>query len=167
MSLPGDTVTIHKFDTAGREMLRWQAIVRRTEATSIQVEARFNAPEVDRAGLAFRRGDRLLETYFTDRWYNIFAVYDADTPALKGWYCNVSRPARLESGEISWVDLALDVVVLPDGRTAVLDEEEFADLPLSDDERLDARQAVEELLRNAEDGSGLFPSVREGPARTT
>jgi hypothetical protein len=160
-------VTIHKFDTAGREMLRWQAVVRRAEATSIQVEARFTAAQVDRFGLAFRRGDRLLETYFTDRWYNIFAVYDGDTPALKGWYCNVSRPARLQDGEVTWVDLALDVVVLPDGRTAVLDEEEFADLPLSDDERLDARQAVEELLRNAEDGSGLFPSVRQGPARTT
>jgi len=164
---PGAAVTIHKVNTDGREIWRWQGVVHRRDATSIQVEARFNAPQVDRFGLAFRRGDRILETYFTDRWYNVFAVYDADTPVFKGWYCNVSRPARLQDSEVTWVDLALDVVVLPDGRAAVLDEEEFAALPLSDDERRAARQAVEELLRNAEDGSGPFPSVREGPLRTT
>jgi hypothetical protein len=162
VSLPGDTVTIHKFDTAGREMLRWHAVVRRAETTSIQVEARFNAPEVDRAGLAFRRGDRLLETYFTDRCYNIFAVYDADTPALKGWYCNVSRPARLQDSEVTWVDLALDVIVLPDGRTAVLDEEEFAALRIPEDDRRAARQAVDELLRAARAGSGPFASTEGG-----
>jgi hypothetical protein len=164
MNLPGDEVTIHKVDTAGREMWRWQAIVRRATATSIQVEARYNAREVDFFGLAFRRGDRLFETYFADRWYNIFAVHGADMRAFKGWYCNVARPAQWGEREITWVDLGLDVVVLPDRRSAVLDEEEFAALSLPADQQRAARNAVDDLLRQAREGSGLFTSDEEGDA---
>jgi hypothetical protein len=153
---PGDTVTIRKLDAAGREVWRWQATVRRVDSHSVQVEARFNAPEVDRFGLAFRRDDRLLETYFSDRWYNVFAVHDRDKGSFKGWYCNICRPAILADGEIRWEDLALDVVVLPDRRSAVLDEEEMTALPLAESERQKAWQAVQELLGLARDGTGPF-----------
>lgn len=158
MNRPGDSVTIRKCDAAGREVWRWQAAVRRADAHSLEVEARFNAPEVDRFGLAFRRNDRLVETYFTDRWYNIFAVHDASTGAFKGWYCNICRPASLRDGEVRWEDLALDVVVLPDRRSAVLDEEDMRALPLPDDERQTARRTADELLRHARDRTGPFAS---------
>jgi hypothetical protein len=116
---PGDEVTVRKMDPAGGEKWRWRAVVRHATSSSLQVEARFNAPEVDRFGIEFRRGDRILESYFADRWYNIFAVYGADTGVFKGWYCNISRPADLKDGRVDWVDLELDVVVLPDHRSAV------------------------------------------------
>ena len=49
---------------------------------------------------------------------------------IKGWYCNITRPARFGPGRVTAEDLALDVFVYPDGRTLVLDEEEFADMKL-------------------------------------
>lgn len=156
MSLPGDEVIVHKCDAAGREVWAWQAVLRRATPTSIQVEARFNGPEVDRHGLTFRRGDRFLETYYADRWYNVFAVYGVDTRAFKGWYCNVTRPARLEGGHVRFEDLALDLLVLPDGTTHVLDEDEFEQLELSEADRAAARDSLEELRRLAQERAGPF-----------
>ena len=167
MNQPGDEVTVRKLDASGGEKWRWRAVVRHATSSSLHVEARFNAPEVDRFGIAFRRGDRILESYFADRWYNIFAVYGSDTAVFKGWYCNISRPADLKDGEVDWVDLELDVVVQPDHRSAVLDEEEFDALLIPEDERLAARQAVDELLRHARAASGPFASGEGGdPTRT-
>jgi hypothetical protein len=162
MNRPGDEVTVRKLDTLGGETWRWQAIVRLATATSVQVEARFNAPEADRFGLEFRRGDRLRETYFDDRMYNIFEVYGADSGAFKGWYCNICRPARLGDGEVTWVDLGLDVVVRPDYGTAVLDEDEFAALIIPPEERVAARGAADELLRLARSASGPFDPTVSG-----
>lgn len=156
MIQPGDEVTVRKLDPAGGEKWRWKAVVHQATATSVVVEARYNAGDADRFGLPFRGGDRLLESYFADRWYNVFAVFAADTGDFKGWYCNVSRPAQWLDGEITWVDLELDVVVHRDGRSAVLDEDEFAALDLEEGERLAARAAVDELLRHAQDRTGPF-----------
>jgi protein associated with RNAse G/E len=103
----------------------------------------------------FKRGDRLVETFYSDRWYNVFAVYDRDDGALKGWYCNVTRPATITDTAVSSDDLALDVWVSPDGAVTVLDEEEFAALELSDADRAMALDAVQQLLRLAE--SDLLP----------
>ena len=167
MNRPGDEVTVRKLDVAGGEKWRWRAVVHQATARSLLVEARFNAPEVDRFGIEFRRGDRILESYFADRWYNIFAVYGSDTGVFKGWYCNISRPANLTDGEVDWVDLELDVVVRPDHRSAVLDEEEFAALRIPEDERLAARRAVDELLRHARAASGPFASAEGGDPTQT
>jgi len=156
VSVPDDQVIVHKCDAAGREVWAWQAVLRRATPTSIQVEARFNGPEVDRHGLTFRRGDRFLETYYADRWYNVFAVFDVATDRLKGWYCNVTRPAHLERGHVRFEDLALDLLVLPDGTTHVLDEEQFDALSLDEGQREAARRALEELKRLAAARSGPF-----------
>jgi protein associated with RNAse G/E len=160
MTHPGDLVTIRKFDTTGHETRRWQATVRLAESTSIQVEARFNAAEVDRFGLAFRHGDYLLETYFAERWYNVFAVYDGERQTFKGWYCNVSRPARFQDGEVHWVDLGLDFVVLPDRSSAVLDEVEFEQLDLSEADRAAALASLQDLQQLAQNQAGPFATPR-------
>jgi protein associated with RNAse G/E len=164
---PGDKVTVFKMDTQGGEKWRWLATVLRVDARSIQVEGHFNAPEVERFGLAFCHGDRLVETYFVDRWYNLFAIYGADAGEFKGWYCNIARPPSLRGNELIWVDLELDVVVLPDRRAAVLDEEEFAALVIPEDERVAARRAVDELLHHARAASGPFASAGSGDPTPT
>jgi protein associated with RNAse G/E len=66
---------------------------------------------------------------------------------FKGWYCNVSRPARFDPGgdDVYWEDMALDLIVYPDARWAVLDVEEFAALPLTLEERQRCLQALTEL----------------------
>jgi protein associated with RNAse G/E len=153
---PGEVVTVHKCDASGREVWTWPAVVQRVTPETVQVEARFNGPESEVQGVTFRPGDRFLETYHTRRWYNVFAVFEGETDQCKGWYCNITRPARFDAGHLHYDDLALDVLVLPDRSTYVLDEGEFESLPLSDEERLQARRAVEELRRLASEGQEPF-----------
>ena len=64
---------------------------------------------------------------------------------LRGWYCNVGKPALLDGDCLSYVDLALDLLVFPDGRQVVLDEDEFLNLDLSPVDRQQALAALEEL----------------------
>jgi hypothetical protein len=96
-------------------------------------------------GLLLRRGDRFVETYYFNRWYNIYAIYSRSDGSLSGWYCNITRPAELVGDQLSYIDLALDLIVFPDGKQVVLDEDEFAALPLSPDERRTANRALAEL----------------------
>ncbi len=140
-------ITVIKLDHAGVEQRRYSGRVLACGETWVQLEASFNLPEVDVAGMIFRQGDRFVEWFYTDRWYNIFEIHDRDGDQLKGWYCNVCRPARLGDGEISAEDLALDLLVWPDGRQVVLDEDEFAALPLEETDRAAALTALYALRR--------------------
>lgn len=88
--------------------------------------------------------DWWTEYFYADRWYNIFEIH-AEDGRLKGWYCNVTRPARIDADEVAAEDLALDLWVTPGGEMRVLDEDEFAALPLADEERETAREALAEL----------------------
>ncbi len=127
------TYTIHLHKPDGRTISYPADLIERT-ATRIVLRAVWMLPLVDLGMLQFAPGDLLYETFYTDRWYNVFAVY---TPAhtLKGWYCNLARPARLRADAVESDDLLLDLVVLPDGSAPhLLDEAEYAawDLPRHD-----------------------------------
>jgi protein associated with RNAse G/E len=102
--------------------------------------------------VVFEKGDVFYEYYYFDRWYNVFQVYSA-TGTLKGWYCNVTRPAVVDGGELTFVDLALDLWVNADHSYVVLDEDEFAELEAlsySTEDALAARSALTELIERAE-----------------
>lgn len=142
------TITVIKNDHCGREVWRYTGRVLARETTWVQLEARFERPQdVITPYHTFRRGDRFIEWFFSDRWYNIFEMHDADDDRLTGWYCNITRPALLDGDTIYADDLALDLFVAPDGTITVLDEDEFAALPLDEATRAQARQALEELQR--------------------
>lgn len=156
MTNPVATVTVHKLDAKGAEVFRYSGqIIRRTE-TSLVLEAFFDMEEREFHGLIFRRGDRFVETHYSDRWYNVLAVHDVDTGNFKGWYCNISRPAIINGSTVSAEDLALDLVVLPSGSQFVLDEDEFAALDLGSADRASARAALKELQQHAEALDGPF-----------
>jgi protein associated with RNAse G/E len=73
-------------------------------------------------------------------------MHDHEGERLNGWYCNVARPAVLESDDrLSYIDLALDLWVATDGTQTVLDEDEFTALALDADTRQKARASLEEL----------------------
>jgi len=109
------------------------------------VEARFNAESGQMLDIPLSKGDHFLESYFNDRWYNIFEIRDKDDNHLKGWYCNISAPAVITPDQIIFRDFALDLLVYPDGRQVVLDEDEFEALQCSAEERHLARQGLAEL----------------------
>jgi predicted RNA-binding protein associated with RNAse of E/G family len=115
------------------------------DESGVLVQAYFDRELVNLGLLELRRGDRFLERYYFDRWYNIFAVYSGKSGPPKGWYCNIARPAVLEAARLRADDLALDYIVLPDGRMQLLDEDEFRALMLEEGERLAARRALDSL----------------------
>jgi protein associated with RNAse G/E len=149
-------ITIHKLNEQGVEIFRYSGTLIGEQGTSITIEAHFERSDVQFFELTFREGDRFIETYYTDRWFNIFEIHDAADDHLKGWYCNITRPARIEQGHIYAEDLALDLLVTPDGRVHVLDEDEFEEINLSESDRKNALSALEELERWVKARKGPF-----------
>ena len=140
-------ITILKLNLHGDVSWQYQGHVISRGPDRIVLEAFFDRPDMEFRGGTLKEGDRFVETFYNNRLYNVFEIYDRDDAGLKGWYCNVSRPAVIAETTVSWVDLALDLWVWPDGSQAVLDAEEFEALPLIQDERARARSALQELQR--------------------
>ena len=138
-------ITVIKRNDSGQETWRYQG--RRLEQADgrLVLEAFFDREDMWLQGMLLSKGDRFIETYYTDRWYNIFEIHSRDDDSLRGWYCNISRPAEIEGDAVSWIDLALDLLVFPDRRQVVLDEDEFARLEISPEERRQAQAALVEL----------------------
>ena len=151
-----DRVVVHKLDDKGLEVLRYSAVVLRRMEIGVVLEAIFDMDDRDFHGLTFRRGDRFIETHYSDRWYNVLAIYDVDSGDLKGWYCNISRPAVIDDVTVTAEDLALDLVVLPDSSQFVLDEDEYADLDLGSADQAEVFAALKELQQYAKTLSGPF-----------
>ncbi|MCQ3935566.1 MAG: DUF402 domain-containing protein [Chloroflexi bacterium] len=125
----------------------WQydsAVLRRDE-NSITVEAFFNRDDMPFQEIVLKRNDRFVETFYSDKWYNIFEIYDRDDGRLKGWYCNITKPAVIEDGSVSYVDLALDLWVSADGTRKVLDEDELEELGLDEGLKQQAFAGLREL----------------------
>ena len=144
--MPED-IPVIKRDASGQEVWRYHGVVLEREPDSIRISAAFNRDDTPFHGVLLKRGDRFIETYSSEHWYNIDEIHDRDTGQLKCWYCNVARPAEIRDGSILYDDLALDLLIFPDGRQLVLDEDEFAALQLSQDDVHRARQALQELQR--------------------
>ncbi len=155
----GSAITVHKLNEQGVEVFCYSGTLVDEQGTSLTLEARFERSDVQFFGVTFREGDRFVETYYSDRWFNIFEIHDADDDHLKGWYCNITRPARIEQGHIYAEDLALDLLVTPDGRVRMLDEDEFEEMELSESDRKNALSALEELKQWVKARKGPFSKL--------
>lgn len=150
------TVAVRKLNDLGREIFRYRADLLEITEAYVKLEAVFDLPDNALHGLMFRKGDRFVEWHYRNRWYNVFAIHDVDSGELKGWYCNITRPAVFEDGILSAEDLALDLVVYPNGHSEVLDEDEFELLDLSQEDRAQALSALKELQVAAQRGEQPF-----------
>jgi hypothetical protein len=138
-------ITVLKKNLAGEVTWQYDGVVLRRETNFVVLEALFNRPDTPFMDIVLKENDRFVETFYSDRWYNIFEIYDRDNGKIKGWYCNVGKPTVIEDGVVSYVDLALDLWVSADGRQTVLDEDEFADLDLNEELRAAALGGLGEL----------------------
>jgi predicted RNA-binding protein associated with RNAse of E/G family len=157
-------IIVHKLNERGEEVWRYSGRVVERSPSGVTLTALFDRETIDVEGLVLERGDCFLETFYNDRWYNVFAI-DDHRGRFKGWYCNVARPARIEEGHVYAEDLALDLVVLPDGTSRVLDEDEFARLPISEDDRKQAIQALSLLEGMVSRRSGPFERLKSQTSR--
>lgn len=140
-------ITVLKKNLAGVVTWQYDGVVLRREPDFVVLEALFNRPDTPFMDIVLKENDRFVETFYSDRWYNIFEIYDRDDGQIKGWYCNVGMPAVIEDGVVSYVDLALDLWVAADGRQTVLDEDEFAELGLDEALSAEALKGLDELRR--------------------
>jgi len=138
-------IKVQKKNPAGELMYEYEGEVLRREEHSIVLEALFDRADMPFMDVVFKTGDVFIEYYYSDRWYNIFSIMDREDGKLKGWYCNVGKPAIIEDGVVSYVDLALDLWVSTSGKQTVLDEDEFERLGLSEELRMSALKGLNEL----------------------
>jgi protein associated with RNAse G/E len=158
-SEPSSPLTVHKLDAHGLEVLRYPGRLVRSAADRIVLEAEYGRQAMNVGGLQMEPGDRFVETFYFDRWYNVFAVYAGTSRHLRGWYANIARPARLEESAIYAEDLALDLVVTPARSWVVLDQEEFDALAIPPADREHAQHALAELVDLVVSGSPPFDLV--------
>jgi uncharacterized protein len=138
-------VTIEKRNHRGEFVLEYTGELVNQDAYSVCVQAVFERREANLGFVVFRQGDVFIEWFFADRWFNIFEVHDGDSETIKGWYCNITRPAVFETDRLWADDLELDIFVMPNGAIIMLDEDEFSQLELSTDERMATLRAIETL----------------------
>ncbi len=143
-------ITVRKLDLAGNVTWQYDGRILQQKPNAVVLEAHFNRADMPFLDVTLKEKDRFVETFYSDRWYNIFEIYDRDDGKLKGWYCNIGRPAMFAAGTVSYVDLALDLWVSPDGKQTVLDEDEFDALQLEEQDRNRALKALRELQRDFE-----------------
>lgn len=138
-------IKVLKKNPAGEVVWSYEGRVLQREENLLVLEAFFDRDDLPFQGTVLKRGDRFVETFYGDRWYNIFEIYDRDDGALKGWYCNVCQPAVLEADSVSYIDLALDLWVTPGGGQTVLDEDELEALNVDEALKEKARAGLREL----------------------
>ena len=148
-------LVVQKLMYDGAKSYRWVGREIHRDDDHLFFTAVFERDGRDLGYVRFEKGDVFYEWYYFERWYNVFQVYSKDG-VLKGWYCNVTAPARVEDTELTFVDLALDLWVWPDMRYLVLDEDEFDELSASQyrpEDVLAARSALAELIERSEAGT--------------
>lgn len=136
--------------------VEYPAVVSFDDGTHVVIQGTWLEEEARDLGFVlFEPGDVFTEHYWRDRWYSIKEVR-SESGALKGWYCDIARPVRVEDGQLVSEDLDLDLWVSADGQTILrLDEEDFAANGLAESDPAaaeQARRALDELERLARDG---------------
>ena len=96
-----------KKNISGEVTWQYEGVVLHAEENAVTLEALFNRDDMPFMDVVFKRNDRFVETFYSDRWYNIFEIYDRDDGNFKGWYCNISRPAVIENDSVSWILFSL------------------------------------------------------------
>jgi Protein of unknown function (DUF402) len=131
---------------AGRTKIRYPAELLQDDGTRIAVRAPWAGSGVRDFGFVrFEPGDLFTEYYWRDRWYSVKEVRAADG-TVKGWYCDITRPAVRTGGELVVEDLDLDLWRSADGTDVRrLDEDEFAESGLAQTDPEAASAAVAAL----------------------
>jgi predicted RNA-binding protein associated with RNAse of E/G family len=150
------SMTVHLLKPHKQKTVTYTGVIIAREPGYVLVQARWERAAMDLGYVVFAPGDHFFEHYYTDRWYNIFEVRSAED-SLKGWYCNITRPALIEGDLVTSEDLELDLFVAADRQHLLrLDQEEFAALGLDVTEpetytaALKALHELEDMARRGE-----------------
>ncbi|MDQ7028236.1 MAG: DUF402 domain-containing protein [Anaerolineae bacterium] len=152
--------TVIKCNHRGETVLSYQGEIVVRGENYVCVRALFTFSSRDLGYVALKTGDIFTEWFYSDKWYNVFRVQDVDSGALKGYYCNLTRPAVISANSVKADDLALDIFVKPNRNILLLDEDEYNDLPLSDDERKQVQAAIDEIYSLVKQAIAPFDELK-------
>jgi hypothetical protein len=156
-------VTISKLDHLGRRLISYPGDVVLDDGQVVAARCLWTLPRtLDLGPFAIVPGDILIEYYYRDEAFNVFTIL-APSGMLKGWYCNVLAHTLITDDAIDWADLALDLVVTPEGAQTVLDEDEFEALAPTAEQRALAAGALNTLNKWVGAGHTPFESVKRPP----
>ena len=116
------SVQVLKYD--GSHYRQWAGRLSRREGSLIQLNAAFSMDAYHPLLGEIPRGTRLIEYYWLDRWYNVLKFLNDDA-TTKHFYCNITTPPKLENQILTYIDLDIDVLALPDFSYHILDLDEF------------------------------------------
>jgi hypothetical protein len=131
---------------------------------AVELEGEQSARETDNAGRVTGRRPRVPRRsrlpaaaagtvsfghFWTDRPYNVYHWMDGTTGATIGYYVNLADSTRVDGDLLEWRDLAVDILIRPDGNVTVLDEDESL-------RRLAAQHVVDFQGQPAGDQSFVF-----------
>lgn len=154
------TVRVLKHD--GAEHRRWNASLSHQDGDLIVLAAEFDVDVTHEVLGRVKQHTRTVEYYWLHRWYNVFRFLQNDG-STRLWYCNVNTPPNLYEGELTYIDLDIDIVVQPDFSYQVLDREEFETnarrYGYSDEEKRQAERAVEVLFSMIETRQFPFTEI--------
>ncbi|MET8245373.1 DUF402 domain-containing protein [Streptomyces sp. NPDC005202] len=130
----------------GRTKIRYEAELLADDGIRIAVRAPWAGDGIRDFGFVrFEPGDVFTEYYWRNRWYSVKEVRDAGG-GLKGWYCDITRPATRSGTQLVVEDLDLDLWRSADGTDVRrLDEDEFAASGLRETDPAAATAAVSAL----------------------
>jgi uncharacterized protein len=141
------SIRVDKLNSIGQVVLSYPAEISENLPNGVVLDATWTWPSRDLGYAIFETGDHFTEYHYTDHWHNICTIHSGQNGSLKGWYCNITRPATVSAEAVAAEDLFLDVWVAPDGTWQVLDEDEFeADHTLDQPTREAALKALGILL---------------------
>ena len=158
---------------AGRDSVRaalWPGVVTRAterfvaSAASRDKELRAAALEdMVRGGWGMAewvwRWNGVVSEVVSGRWFSVARMYNQDG-ALDCWYVNFERPPTWRASGWDTMDLAVDLVVEPDGAWRWKDEDEYAHVRrlgvVSDADHAAVQAAREQALAAVQAREGLF-----------
>ena len=97
-------------------------------------------------GIQLPKGGFTAGHFWADRPYNVYHWLDPAGRTL-GFYFNVGHTDEVSEVLVAWRDLIIDVVVRPDGKIDILDEDELP-ADLAPEHRWTIARALEQIMTN-------------------
>jgi hypothetical protein len=73
-----EPVKVLKRDLSGEVVWQYDGRVLERSAEFVVLEAFFNRDDMPFMDVVLKRGDRFVERFYADRWYNVFEIHDVD-----------------------------------------------------------------------------------------
>ena len=151
----------------GHPYRHWSASLRQKVGPLIILEAAFEQTVSHKFLGTIPQGTLSTEYYWTDRWFSIFRLARQHDRQLICFYCNVNTPAEFDGSTLRFVDLDVDLLVMPDLSCHVLDADELESNAQRYNYPLDlvrsAHQALAELHHLARTRQFPFNEIEMNP----